>query len=48
MKSDRKQEMGNGVSGKASANLKTIYLEVHGQKQKVSMRLLSTATFDVR
>ncbi|CAH3105812.1 unnamed protein product [Porites lobata] len=27
--------MGNGVSGKASANLKTIYLEVHGQKQKV-------------
>ena len=27
--------MGNGVSGKASANLKTIYLEVDGRKQKV-------------
>lgn len=28
--------MGNGVSGKPSANHKTIYLEVNGQKQKVS------------
>ena len=28
--------MGNGVSGKASANLKTIYVKVNGQKQKVS------------
>ncbi|KAJ7384258.1 High affinity cAMP-specific and IBMX-insensitive 3',5'-cyclic phosphodiesterase 9A [Desmophyllum pertusum] len=27
--------MGNGVSGKASANLKTIYLEVEGRKHKV-------------
>ena len=27
--------MGNGVSGKASANMKTIYLKVNGQKRKV-------------
>ena len=27
--------MGNGVSGKASANLKTIYLDVEGRKHKV-------------
>lgn len=28
--------MGNGVSGKASANLKTIYLDVEGRKHKVT------------
>ena len=33
--------MGNGVSGKASANLKAIYLEVNGQKQKASVFLHS-------
>lgn len=27
--------MGNGVSGKASGNLKTIYLDVDGRKHKV-------------
>ena len=27
--------MGNGVSGKASASLKAIYLEVDGRKHKV-------------
>lgn len=34
--------MGNGVSGKASANLKTIYLEVDGRKQKVMTILKGT------
>lgn len=33
--------MGNGVSGKASANLKTIYLEVDGRKHKVIGRTIN-------
>lgn len=43
--------MGNGVSGKASANLKTIYLEVDGRRHKVigkfklSLRILLVCLF---
>jgi len=39
--------MGNGVSGKASANLKTIYLDVDGRKNKVIGKFLMSFCFVV-